>query len=294
MHAAFTGRVARIRWLLARGARLETRDVHGRTALVWAAEGGSLEAVRALVAAGADVRAVALRGLGSALAFAARGGHGAVAAELTARGADAAWARGGFVMTLDEEGKESFGPRIEGPLAAWRAAHPGALVADVRAVALRGLGNALAFAARGGHGETTAELTTRGADTAWAHGGFVMPLKEDGNSDFGPHIVGPLAAWRAAHPGALVANVAWRRDLVDADFMHLAGVEALNMAHCDQPGITDAAFTHLRGIHTLDMRGCSQPGITDAAFAHLRDIECLDVAGCAPAVVVAAAAARRT
>ena len=57
MHAAFTGRVARLRWLLARGARLERRDVHGKTALMWAAAGGSLEAVRALADAGADVSA---------------------------------------------------------------------------------------------------------------------------------------------------------------------------------------------------------------------------------------------
>ena len=83
MHAAFRGDKARVRWLLARGARLELRDVHGKTALMWAAEGGSLAAVRALLGAGADVRAVALRGLGNALAFAARGGHGEAAAELS-------------------------------------------------------------------------------------------------------------------------------------------------------------------------------------------------------------------
>ncbi len=44
---------------------------------------------------------------------------------------------------------------------------------------------------------------------------------------FGPRIEGPLAAWRAANPGALVASVKLRRDLVDADFARLAGVKAL-------------------------------------------------------------------
>lgn len=36
-----------------------------------------------------------------------------------------------FVMPLDEAGKPYFGPKIEGPLDAWRSDHPDALVANV-------------------------------------------------------------------------------------------------------------------------------------------------------------------
>ena len=107
------------------------------------------------------------------------------------------------------------------------------------------------------------------------HGGFVMPSMDADNSGFGPPIVGPLAAWRAANPDALVANVRVRNDLVDADFVHLAGIKALDMSHCRNPGLTDAAFVHLRGLHTLWMAGCNQASITDAAFVHLHGLHTL-------------------
>ncbi len=44
---------------------------------------------------------------------------------------------------------------------------------------------------------------------AWsARDDFVMPMHpEDGSPMFGPRITGPLAAWRAANPGARIANV---------------------------------------------------------------------------------------
>ncbi len=145
---------------------------------------------------------------------------------------------------------------------------------------------------------------------------FVMPTK-NGQPDFGPVIEGPLAAWRAANPGALVANVSWRRNLTDADFVHFRGLLALNMsgctntaiadaitdaafAHlrgintlymsgCNQASITDAAFAHLRGIHTLNMRLCNQDGITDTAFEHLRGIHTLDMSFCSQASITDAA-----
>jgi hypothetical protein len=104
-------------------------------------------------------------------------------------------------------------------------------------------------------------------------GPFVMPTHPDGRPDFGPVIVGPLAAWRAAHPDARVANVSGRRDLTDADFAHLAWLRAVDMSGCS--GITDAAFAHLAGIHTLNMSRCWQATITDAAFAHLAGIHTL-------------------
>jgi hypothetical protein len=107
-------------------------------------------------------------------------------------------------------------------------------------------------------------------------GPWVMPLRADGAPDFGPVIKGPLAVWRAANLGAEVANVNCRDHLTDADFVHLAGVKALDMSLC--PGITDAGLAHLRGIHTLNMRYCS--GITDAGLAHLTGIHTLNMRLC--------------
>ena len=118
------------------------------------------------------------------------------------------------------------------------------------------------------------------------HGGFVMPpQRQDDEWGFGPRIVGPLAAWRAAHPGALVANVWGRSDLVDADVAHLAGIKALWMSHCANPALTSAAFAHLRGVHTLLMFDCAQASLGDAAFAHLRGVHTLHMALCTQATL---------
>jgi hypothetical protein len=104
----------------------------------------------------------------------------------------------------------------------------------------------------------------------------------------GPVIRGPIAAWREAHPSALVANVQGRNDLTDADFAHFRGIKALNMSHPNPgyPGnnpstITDAAFEHLAGIHTLDMSGhTGNQGITRAALSHLKGIRTLVALHC--------------
>ena len=50
MYAAQAGDVARLRWLIARGARLELKDWEGRTALYWASWEGRVEVVRELLA----------------------------------------------------------------------------------------------------------------------------------------------------------------------------------------------------------------------------------------------------
>ncbi len=89
-------------------------------------------------------------------------------------------------------------------------------------------------------------------------------------------IRGSLAAWRACFPSAVAANVGGRRDLRDADFVHLAGIKVLVMWGCD--GITDAGLAHLTGIHTLDMGYCY--GITDAGLAHLTGIHTLSMSRC--------------
>jgi serine/threonine protein kinase len=115
----------------------------------------------------------------------------------------------------------------------------------------------------------------------------MVPIKQNGDRDFGPRIFGSLQVWRAAHPDAVVADVSGRVDLKDADFFNLRGIKALDMGGC--AGVTDAAFSHLRGIHTLVMNGCNQAGITDAAFAHLRGIHTLDISECNQAGITDAA-----
>ena len=115
-------------------------------------------------------------------------------------------------------------------------------------------------------------------------------------------VIGDLRAWRACFSDARCANVSGRRDLVDADMVHLSGVEEMDLSGCTQitdaglahltgihtlnmswcPRITDAGLVHLTGIHRLVMRGCEQ--ITDAGLAHF--IHTLDMNGCFPAVVV--------
>ena len=121
------------------------------------------------------------------------------------------------------------------------------------------------------------------------HGGFVMPPMLYPDHGFGPRIVGPLAAWRAAHPDTLVASVRGRADLTDVDFVHLAGIKALCMGGCTNPGLTDAAFVHLRGLHTLRMFGCNQASITDVAYAHLHGLHTLYMVGCNQSTITDAA-----
>ena len=121
------------------------------------------------------------------------------------------------------------------------------------------------------------------------HGGFMAPPMMPPYYGFGPPIVGPLAAWRAANPGALVANVFGRADLLDADFVHLAGIKALWMSSCTNPGLTDAAFVHLRGLHTLWMGYSDQASITDAAFARMHGLHTLSMYRCNQSTITDAA-----
>ena len=97
-----------------------------------------------------------------------------------------------------------------------------------------------------------------------------------------------VRAWRAAFPVARAVNVSDRRDIVDADFVHIRGdarvrLHTVDMWNCKS--VTDAAFLHLRGIHTLFMDGCNQATITDAAFVHLREIHTLYMGGCDQATI---------
>ena len=94
MYAAQAGKVARLQWLIARGARLELKDWEGRTALWWAIREGRVEAVRELLARGAAVNTADNDGA-TPLLIAIGKGHLEVVRELLARGAavDTAGAR---------------------------------------------------------------------------------------------------------------------------------------------------------------------------------------------------------
>jgi hypothetical protein len=86
MYAAQAGDVARLRWLIARGARLELKDWGGRTALYWASSEGRAETVRELLQRGAVVDAAKNNGA-TPLFIASQEGHLEVVRELLARGA---------------------------------------------------------------------------------------------------------------------------------------------------------------------------------------------------------------
>ena len=102
--------------------------------------------------------------------------------------------------------------------------------------------------------------------------------------DMSTVIHGSIALWRACFPRARGANVrrydpdggpVRRAPVVDADFVHLVGLRALNMSWCRQ--VTDAAFVHLRGIERLIMYACDQETITDAAFEHLGGLSLIHI-----------------
>ena len=114
--------------------------------------------------------------------------------------------------------------------------------------------------------------------------------------DRGTVILGSIVGWRACFPRARYANVRMpasgdrvvrRTPVVDADFVHFAGLWELNMSACS--AVTDAAFVHLRGIRVLDMSLCSQHTITDAGLAHLVGIQKLCIWGCSQATLTDAA-----
>ena len=88
MRAAGEGRAQLVEWLVERGATLNHSAKYGLTAVMLAALGGHVEAVRTLIAAGADLDR---RGTGApgfagktALELAIAGGHAEVAALLRA------------------------------------------------------------------------------------------------------------------------------------------------------------------------------------------------------------------
>ncbi len=89
-------------------------------------------------------------------------------------------------------------------------------------------------------------------------------------------ITGDLRMWRACFSDARCANVSGRRDLTDADMVHLSGVEEVNLRGCTQ--ITDAGLAHLRGVRVLNIEDCAR--VTDAGLAHLTGIHTLNMRDC--------------
>ena len=74
----------------------------------------------------------------------------------------------------------------------------------------------------------------------------------------------------------------------DAAFVHLRGIQELDMSYCNQATITDAAFEHLKGIHSLVMGGCTQATITGEGLEHLRGISRLGMHHCRVEAIAAA------
>jgi hypothetical protein len=62
-------------------------------------------------------------------------------------------------------------------------------------------------------------------------------------------------------------------------FVHLRGIQVLNMQNCNQESITDEALRHLAGIHTLIMHRCTQTTITGAAIRSL-SVHTLGISHC--------------
>jgi hypothetical protein len=185
-------------------------------------------------------------------------------------------------------GEADCGPRIEGSLAAWRAANPDAEVAhvmfrhdltDADFVHLAGVG---ALLMPGCSGITDAGL-------AHLAGIRMLDMSDcSGITDAGlAHLAGIHAlhmygcrritdAGLAHLTGIHTLNMSSCTGITDAGLAHLTGIHTLNMGGC--PGITDAGLAHLTGIHTLRIMMCT--GITDAGLAHLTSIDTLDMSGC--------------
>ena len=98
MYAVDRGDVARVRWLIARGAPTELADSRGATACTWASHWGHVDILRALIAAGANVNAAG-HAAPTALFVASREGHVEVVRVLLAAGADINAAQTSFLMT---------------------------------------------------------------------------------------------------------------------------------------------------------------------------------------------------
>jgi hypothetical protein len=188
-------------------------------------------------------------------------GHDAAAEVLRLRAPE------GRHWPISINGRTHFGPFIDGPLAAWRAANPDAEAANVVAGRDRKAAEYVHLA-----GVKVLNILARGqffTDAVLAHLAGIHTLHMrwcEGISGAG---LAPLV-------GIHTLDMSECRGITDAGLAHLAGIHTLNMESCTR--ITDAGLAHLAGIHTLDMRGCEE--ITDAGLAHLAGIHSLNMGGC--------------
>ena len=194
MYVAQAGNVARLRWLLARGARLELKDWKGRSALYWACFAGRVDTARELLARGAAVGAADHDGC-TPLHLASEAGLVGLVRELLARGAAVNAAgrdgappplliasKGGHwevVRALLDWGAAVDAADKDGATLLHLASEAG-LVGPVRELLVRGAAvNApmrdgatpLHAASQRGHLEVAFELLQRGASLTAAHNG---------------------------------------------------------------------------------------------------------------------------
>jgi tetratricopeptide (TPR) repeat protein len=132
-HAAWRGKLAAVRWLIERGARLD-RDGPEWSALHYAVFAGHAEIVNSLMARGADINALSPNG-STPLMMAAREGREAIARTLLTAGARRDivneqgenalhWAMRNNNLSIAREigGTESFGVAASRPAASWGTA----------------------------------------------------------------------------------------------------------------------------------------------------------------------------
>jgi ankyrin repeat protein len=147
MTAARTGSLGAVQALLAKGADPNAREERDQTALMWAAAEGHAAVVAALLEAGADAHARLQSGF-TPIFFAAREGHIAVVQTLLQAGAD--------VNELLERGKGGTDPSVNN--ASYRPVDEGMSL--------------LLMAVRNGHFELAVELVKAGADPNDQRSGF--------------------------------------------------------------------------------------------------------------------------
>ncbi|MBX9883772.1 MAG: ankyrin repeat domain-containing protein, partial [Novosphingobium sp.] len=203
-----------LRALMARGAAVESVDVRGQTPLMWAASAGKLDAVAALLAAGAQVNRATPGGF-TPLFFALASGKPAVVSALIAAGADVKHRASGntsaLQMALYQKNWASAEELVR-------------LGADVSELDREGR-RPLHVAAAAGQGALVTALLERGAEVDALSGPSQITWVTEANFGLPPPPVQPTTALMAA-ARAGQADVMWQlvRAGADEHFVDGAGV----------------------------------------------------------------------
>lgn len=137
-----------------------------------------------------------------------------------------------------EDGRRlSWGPVIEGTVAAWRVANPTALCANL---------------------EGRKDV---GDDDIGALVG-VKALNLSGCTSVTDGVF-------AALPGLRVLDLSGCTQVTDAAFVHLGGVRELNLGNCTQDTLTDAALTPLHSLKALDLSFSALEKLGDGGMARV-------------------------